>query len=91
MTVSLLTSHHVYSHKCLCLLMCTDGSLLSGLQYGNGHRPILLSTLNCSREQNLLDCRRASNYVGYHSCETLNGNTVALRCDGKYVLHYFLR
>ncbi len=66
------------------LIYVSDSSLLSGQQYGDGNWPILLSSLHCNREQNLLECRRTNYHViGYHSCYS-NTNTVALRCDGKY-------
>ncbi len=61
----------------------SDSSLLSGLKFGDGNLQILLSSLNCNREQNLLECRRSNYHEGYHSCYS-NTNTVALRCDGKY-------
>ncbi len=67
----------------------SDSSLLSGLMYGDGNLPILLSSLDCDREQNLLECRRSNYHVGYHSCYS-NINTVALRCDGKYARSIYI-
>ncbi len=66
----------------------SDSSLLSGLMYGDGNSPILLFSLDCDREQNLLECRRL-NYVGYRFCYS-NTNTVALRCDGKYARSIYM-
>ncbi len=67
----------------------SDSSLLSGLMYGDGNLPILLSSLYCNREQNLLQCRRFNYHVGYHVCFS-NTNAVALRCDGKYTRNMYI-
>ena len=67
----------------------SDSSLLSGLMYGDGNLPILLSSLYCDREQNLLECRRLSYHVDYYFCHS-NNNAVALRCDGKYARNIYV-
>ena len=54
-------------------------------KYGDGDKPILLSDLYCIRESSLLQCRRRNRNPGYHSCLRLEGNTVAVRCDGMQI------
>ncbi len=75
----------------LVFFMYPDSSSLSRSIYGDGNKPILLSSLQCNQEQNLLQCRRSNDYVGYHSCSLLNNNAVALRCDGKDIIYKILR
>ena len=52
---------------------------------GDGDKPILLSDLYCRSESSLLQCRRRNRSPGYHSCYGLEGNTIAVRCDGKWM------
>ena len=65
--------------------LIADSTTLSRGIYGDGDKPILLSDLYCSSESSLLQCNRRSRSPGYHSCLGLEGNTVAVRCDGMWI------
>ena len=62
--------------------LIADSTAISSRIYGDGNKPIVLSDLYCSSESSLLQCRRRSRSPGYHSCLGLEGNAVAVRCDG---------